>query len=130
MIADTAFKNIPEHDDRAAGSGKGDAKAAALAGVVRREMRFGISRAAVFGRREEQPGAIVFLARLLGGDAVALVEPGGEYRPVGIEADGLETLALIVRGDRPRRRKALAAVHRARGEHLAVEGLVPEDRER
>ena len=101
VVANAALEDVPEHDDRPAGAGEGEAEAAAFAGVVLRHPRFGIGRAAVLRRREEQPRAVVFLAALLRRHAVALVEPGREHRAIGIEAERLEALAFVVRRDRP-----------------------------
>ena len=103
---------------------------AAFAGVVARQPRLGINSAAVLRRREEQPCPFVFLALLLRGHPVALVDPGREHRTIRIEAERRKTLALVTRRDRLQLGKALAAIARPGGKHLAVERLVPEDRKR
>src|SRR5215212_10733001 len=70
------------------------------------------------------------MAFLVGGSAVALVEPCRKHGPVRIEGERLEALALAASGDRAQLGKCLSAVGGSCVEHLAVEGLVPEDRER
>ena len=129
VIPHAAFEDVPEHDDRPPGSGKGQTEPAAFAGIVGRKLRFGIGGAAVPGRCEEQPCPFVFLPGLLRRYPVALVEPGRKHRSIRIEADRLKALTLIAGRDRLWRLEAAAVIGRSRREHLAVEGLVPEGRE-
>jgi hypothetical protein len=65
VIPHTAFKNVPEDNYRPAGPGKRQPEAAAFAGIVLRKPVFGIRRAFIARRREEQSGAVIFLATLL-----------------------------------------------------------------
>ena len=129
MVAHAAFKDVPEHDDRR--PGPANARPSRQHSQV---LSFTI-RARYRSRRhpsttQRTARRLHISARLLGRHAVALVEPGREHRSVGIERQRLEALALVARRDRLRLGKALSAVGRAGVEHLAVEGLVPEDRER
>src|SRR6185369_10413169 len=95
VIPHTAFEDVPENDDGTAGAGECQTEPAAFAGVVACQPRLGISSAAVLRRREEQPCPFVFLALLLRGYAVALVDPGREHRTIRIEPERCETLALV-----------------------------------
>src|SRR5215831_13660763 len=109
MVANAAVENVPEHDDRMAPAIEGNGEPATFAGVVLHQPGFAIGRPAIFRDGEEQPCPIIFPAVLPRRNTVALVEPGGEDGPIGIERECLEALAFVVRRDRTRLRKALAA---------------------
>ena len=129
VIAYTALEDIAEDHDWAPMTGKRHTEAATLAGVVVHKLRLRIHHA-VPRCREEQTRAVIGFALLLRGRAVALVEPCREHRAIIVERERLEPLADIARRDGLDGSERLAAIGRARGEHLAIERLVAECRER
>src|SRR5262245_64996859 len=129
MIAHHPAKNASENYGRASRAGKRDTEAAAFAGVVVRDARLGHAGSAIARPGEGEGGARVFLVAYRRRYAIALVEPGGKHRPVGIERQRFETLALDVRRDRQRLGERAPAVARTAVENLAVESLVSESSE-
>src|SRR5262249_25683688 len=108
---------------------EGEAEAAALAGVVMGDAGVRDGRAVIDRPREGESSAGILFVPLTRRHAIALVEPGGEQRAVGVQRDRLEALAFLVGGDGTRRREAAATVGRARVKNLTVELAVAEARE-
>src|SRR5262249_20173863 len=129
VIAHAAVEYVAEDYRGTSRRREGEAEAAALAGVVMRDARVRDGRAVIGRPRKGKRGADILFVPLARRHAIALVEPGGEQRAVGIERDRLEALAFLVGGDRTRRREAAATVGRARVKNLAVELAVAEARE-
>src|SRR5262249_20707770 len=121
VIAHAAVEYVAEDYRGTSRRREGEAQSAALAGVVMRDARVRDGRAVIGRPRKGKRGADILFVPLARRHAIALVEPGGEQRAVGIERDRLEALAFLVGGDRTRRREAAATVGRARVKNLAVE---------
>ena len=99
VVAHSAAEDIAEQHDRATDPSEGDAEATALAGIVFRDVSFRIGLAAILRPGKSERGADIGFALRPCGGAVALVEPSREQRAIGIERDGLETLALGIGGN-------------------------------
>jgi hypothetical protein len=127
MIAHRAREDVAEHHGRSPGTGEGEPKPAAFAGVVEGDGGVAEIRIAVLPCIGQTRPGIGFTGGSRLGD-VALVEPGREDAAVGVDACDLEALAGRVRRDGTRLRKG-RAVNRAAEVGAAVKILVLEGAE-
>ncbi len=129
VVPNAARKDIAKQNGGPAGACEGDGDPAALAGVVFYKPRFRIGAAAVLRPGKEQRRSIIALIVSACPDAVALVDPGREDRTVAVQRELHEALAFRARCNGCRLVKAAAFIDGVRVQHLAIEVLVPENRE-